>query len=274
MGDQKERKNAAMSRLRNNLKKKRESFADQFDFKMFICLHFKEDKKERAMFEVAEVLPDMANNYEHSILREAKNGSYSVESSLDLFKKDIVQFHAHRWVPMRKDVIGVTDKIDFFLWPRNDIESVRCHMFSRWKGEDGPFKPLGASFEISRNNYEKQLAKLLLKSVKKDMIVTNIDQSVFLFVDKQHMESANNKVMVYKLRSVCLNMPQDQLMSWSAGTMDDLLNPLMDCAAETDDDTATEDAIEAAAGKCSLGCARTDGGNYKIVWGEKSSKTK
>ena len=36
------RKNARVSRLREQLKKKRESLADQFDFKMYIIFHFKE----------------------------------------------------------------------------------------------------------------------------------------------------------------------------------------------------------------------------------------
>jgi len=233
MGDPKERKHAAMSRLRNNLRKKRESLADQFDFKMYICFHFKDKKKKTAMFEVAEVLPVMTNNYEHSIMQGAKNDSYSLESSKDLIEKDIVQFHAHRWQPMRRDVIGCTNPLDFFLWPRNDIESIHCHMFSRWKGEEDPYKPLDASYAISSDDYERQLMRLLTVRDKNGLIVTNPDQTVFLFVDKHHLETAKNKVMVYKLRSMCLYLPQDQLMSWSAGTVDDLLNSQTDGAADT-----------------------------------------
>ena len=41
--DPHERKSAAVNRLRNNLRKKRESLADQFDFKMYISIHFKDD---------------------------------------------------------------------------------------------------------------------------------------------------------------------------------------------------------------------------------------
>lgn len=43
MGDPVTRKSAAVSRLRNNLRKKREALADQFDFKMYIEFHFKEE---------------------------------------------------------------------------------------------------------------------------------------------------------------------------------------------------------------------------------------
>ena len=27
-------------------------------------------------------------------------------------------------------------EIDFFLWPRNDIDKIVCLLFSRWKGEE------------------------------------------------------------------------------------------------------------------------------------------
>ena len=33
--------------------------------------------------------------------------------------------------------------MNFFLWPRNDIEKIECLVFSRWKGDDqDKFKPL------------------------------------------------------------------------------------------------------------------------------------
>lgn len=42
MGDPSLRKSSALRRLRNQLKKKKESLADHFDFKMYITFHFKE----------------------------------------------------------------------------------------------------------------------------------------------------------------------------------------------------------------------------------------
>ena len=40
-------------------------------------------------------------------------------------------------------MIGCTTEIDFFLWPRRDLEKIECKLFSRWKGdEESPFKPL------------------------------------------------------------------------------------------------------------------------------------
>ena len=42
MGDPLVRKSAALSRLRHQLRKKRESLADHFEFKMYIIFHFKD----------------------------------------------------------------------------------------------------------------------------------------------------------------------------------------------------------------------------------------
>ncbi|CAG5131812.1 unnamed protein product [Candidula unifasciata] len=223
MGDPVTRKSAAVSRLRNNLKKKREALADQFDFKMYIEFHFKEEKKKNALFEVAEVLPVMTNDYEHSILQGVKNDSYSYESSRALIEKDVVQFHAHRWQPMRRDVIGCTSQVDFFLWPRNDIESIQCHLYSRWKGENSPYRLLNAEYIFRSDEYERQLMRLLTVRDKTGLIVTNSDHTVFLFVDKQHLQTNKNQVLVYKLHSLCLYMPQDQLMNWTSGTVEELV---------------------------------------------------
>uniref|UniRef100_A0A2C9JRH4 Uncharacterized protein n=1 Tax=Biomphalaria glabrata TaxID=6526 RepID=A0A2C9JRH4_BIOGL len=210
MGDPLTRKSAAVSRLRNNLRKKREALADQFDFKMYISFHFKDEKKKNALFEVAEVLPVMTNNYEHSILQGVKNDSYSYESSRELIEKDVVQFHAHRWQPMRRDVIGCTGQVDFFLWPRNDIVSIQCHLFSRWKGEETPYKLLNAEYIFRSDDYERQLMRLLTVRDKSGLIVTNTDQSVFLFVDKQHMQLDYSAVLEMAINS---SMEIDKLFS-------------------------------------------------------------
>ena len=42
MGDAASRKNAAVIRLRQQLKKKKEALADQFDYKMYMVFHFKD----------------------------------------------------------------------------------------------------------------------------------------------------------------------------------------------------------------------------------------
>lgn len=59
-------------------------------------------KKKSALFEVAEVVPVMTNNYEENILRGVRDSSYSLESSIELLQKDIVQLHAPRYQPMRR----------------------------------------------------------------------------------------------------------------------------------------------------------------------------
>ena len=39
-----------------------------------------------------------------------------------------------------QDVIGCTSGVDFFLWPRKDLDKILCMLFSRWKGDPGPYK--------------------------------------------------------------------------------------------------------------------------------------
>uniref|UniRef100_A0A9J7Z661 Chromosome 6 open reading frame 62 n=1 Tax=Cyprinus carpio carpio TaxID=630221 RepID=A0A9J7Z661_CYPCA len=151
MGDPNSRRNQTRNRLRAQLRKKRESLADQFDFKIYIAFVFKEKKKKSALFEVAEVVPVMTNNYEENILKGVKDSSYSFESSLELLQKDVVQLHAPRYQSMRRDVIGCTQEMDFILWPRNDIEKIVCLLFSRWKGaEHEPFRPVQVTWSVSR----------------------------------------------------------------------------------------------------------------------------
>ncbi|KAF5901236.1 hypothetical protein DAT39_009054, partial [Clarias magur] len=189
MGDPNSRRNQTRNRLRAQLRKKRESLADQFDFKIYIAFVFKEKKKKSALFEVAEVVPVMTNNYEENILKGVKDSSYSLESSLELLHKDVVQLHAPRYQSMRRDVIGCTQEMDFILWPRNDIEKIVCLLFSRWKGADHePFRPVQAKFEFHHGDYEKQFLHALGRKEKAGMVINNPNQSVFLFLDRQHLQ--------------------------------------------------------------------------------------
>lgn len=68
----------------------------------FFCFFYCEQKKKSALFEVAEVVPVMTNNYEENILKGVKDSSYSLESSLELLQKDVVQLHAPRYQSMRR----------------------------------------------------------------------------------------------------------------------------------------------------------------------------
>ncbi|KAK7490424.1 hypothetical protein BaRGS_00018403 [Batillaria attramentaria] len=224
MGDPHARKSAAINRLRCQLRKKRESLADQFDFKMYIVFRFKEKKKNSAVFEVAEVVPVMTNNYEDSIMKGAKEEAYSYESSRELLERDVVQLHAPRWQPVRPDILGCTTDMDYFLWPRNDIDRIECHVFSRWKGDSGPYRPIVCDFVFSQLDYERQLMRLLGGREKSGLIINNPEQTVFLFVDKHLKQTSKSKVILFKLSSVCLYIPQDQLMSWGVGSVDELLS--------------------------------------------------
>lgn len=65
-------------------------------------MYFLLQKKKSALFEVSEVIPVMTNNYEENILRGVRDSSYSLESSLELLQKDVVQLHAPRYQSMRR----------------------------------------------------------------------------------------------------------------------------------------------------------------------------
>ncbi|KAM6958626.1 uncharacterized protein C6orf62 homolog [Aplochiton taeniatus] len=228
MGDPTSRRTQTRNRLRAQLRKKRESLADQFDYKIYIAFVFKEKKKKSALFEVAEVVPVMTNNYEENILKGVRDSSYSLESSIELLQKDVVQLHAPRYQSMRRDVIGCTQEMDFILWPRNDIEKIVCLLFSRWKGaDDEPFRPVQAKFEFHHGDYEKQFLHAAGRKDKAGMVMNNPSQSVFLFMDKQHLQTAKTKATVFKLCSLCLYLPQDQLTSWGVGDIEDHLRPYM-----------------------------------------------
>ena len=47
---------------------------------------------------------------------------------------------------MLQDIIGCITDVDYFLWPRNDIDRIECCLFSRWKKETGPFKRIQVTF--------------------------------------------------------------------------------------------------------------------------------
>ncbi|XP_042165792.1 uncharacterized protein C6orf62 homolog isoform X2 [Oncorhynchus tshawytscha] len=192
MGDPISRRNQTRNRLRAQIQKKRESLADQFDFKIYIAFVFKDKKKKSALFEVAEVVPVMTNNYEDNILKGVQASSYSLQSSMELLQKDVVQLHAPRYQSMRRDVIGCTQEMDFILWPRNDIEKIVCLLFSRWKGaENEPFRPVQAKFEFHHGDYEKQLLHAVGRRDKAGMVMNNPTQSVFLFMDRQLLQTCS-----------------------------------------------------------------------------------
>lgn len=44
----------------------------------------------------------MTNNYEENILRGVRDSGYSLESSVELLQKDVVQLHAPRYRSMRR----------------------------------------------------------------------------------------------------------------------------------------------------------------------------
>ena len=51
---------------------------------------------------MSEVIPVMTNNYEENILKGVRDSSYSLESSIELLQKDVVQLHDPRYQSMRR----------------------------------------------------------------------------------------------------------------------------------------------------------------------------
>lgn len=95
----------------------------------------------------------------HSCHQRAHKNEYSVESSVDLVSKDVIQLHGRKWQSKRRDVIGCSDRIDFMIWPRNDVHSIECQLFSRWRHDNKtPFRPYAVScFVIHPSSRMRQL---------------------------------------------------------------------------------------------------------------------
>lgn len=274
-----------MTRMRQRLKKKQEALADFFDFKIYIAFIFKDQKKGSALFEAADVVPIMANNYEDKIMKGADRDIYSYESSQDMLNKDVVQLYLPRYASMRNDVLGCAQDMDFFLWPRGDLLCIRCFIFSRWKDagkkkkkNDNPFRLVQADFMFFSSDYELQLRYLLPSSavlkenesdeeVKtedqimptagseekiddavlrnidnckiaektpgstlrggKDLILTNSQQSMFLFVNRFVEPNNPSKSAIFKLGGICLYLPQEVLTCWGVGSVEEILRPFM-----------------------------------------------
>ncbi|KXJ28945.1 uncharacterized protein C6orf62 homolog [Exaiptasia diaphana] len=217
------RKETTVNRLREQLRRKREALADHFDYELYLAFIFKE-KKKPALFKVAEVIPIMTNNYKDSIMKGVQENAYSLESSQELLDKDVVQLHATRYQSMRKDVPGCTQNVDFFLWPRNDIEKIVCHLFSRWKGdENAEFKLVQVPFDFNHSDYKKQLLHLIPRKASTGLIVSNPSQAFFLFVNRHRLQTPDNNSIYFSLSSFCLHVPQDLLTMWGPDTVDNTL---------------------------------------------------
>lgn len=228
MADPASRKATTLRRLRSHLRKQRESLADQFEFKMYMAVVFKDKTKRSALFEMAEVIPVMTNDFKGSIMKGVQEEVYSRESSQQLLEKDVIQLHTTRYRSLRKDVLGHVQEIDFFFWPRSDIEKVVCQLFSRWKGDgDSEYRLIQANFEFAHLDYEKQLLKLVNRKDSSGLIINNPSQSMFLFMDKHHVETEKRNVTVFKISSVCLHLPQDQLLNWGSELREDVVSQFM-----------------------------------------------
>ncbi|KAH3694010.1 uncharacterized protein C6orf62 homolog [Dreissena polymorpha] len=219
VGDPSMRKSQRLGRLQKLLQKKQESLADQFNFKMLVTFHFK-GKKSNAVFQVDNVHPVMTNNYEDCIMQGVKDEAYSEESMRELLEKDTVQFHAPKWQSLRRDLYGSTTNVDYFIWPRNDVEKIECSLFSKWKEDIGPYRKIEVNFEFLYSDIDKQAVYLASSKNDTGLIIANPEQNVFLFTDRLKLQSHTREVTILKLCCLCVYLPQDQLTAWGLQTLD------------------------------------------------------
>lgn len=108
-------------------------------------------KKKSALFEVAEVVPVMTNNYEENILKGVKDSSYSLESSLELFQKDVVQLHAPRYQSMRRvrNVRSWGVNCHFIIW----LESTTMKFYRHQGLQILYVRVSGHNSQINKNLY-------------------------------------------------------------------------------------------------------------------------
>jgi len=223
------RKSIAVSRLKSKLLNTRESLSDQFEFKMFVIINFKNETKKNAVFVVERVFPVMTNDYEQKIMEGVKQSAYSEQSTFDLISQDVVQLHARKWQNKRRDVIGGSENIDFMIWPRNDILSIQYRLFSRWKHEqNSPFKHLNADFTLHHQDINAQIQHYRASPRQNVYALTNPEETAFLFLSRHDLDSSRGQSMIFRINSVCVYLPQHNLMNWTLNTLARNMQPLLD----------------------------------------------
>jgi len=61
----------------------------------------------------------------------------------------------------------------------------------------------------------------------KDLILNNSEQSMFLFINRYTQPQNPSRPAIFKLNGICLYLPQDILMCWGLGSIDEILQPFM-----------------------------------------------
>lgn len=220
------RKFAQQNRLRKQLKKKKESLADQFHFKVYVVFHFKE--KPCSVYESTEAVTVMTNDFKDDIIKKTKVDGVLSKKSEELFVRDLVQIHLSKWKPVHKGgTLGSSGDIDFFFWPRKDVEKIECILFSKWHDDPhGRYLPLEHQFLLESVEWQSRLQGLMMVNdflPSTEQVITNANQDVFLFVSRHQTQCSNKRSEFIKLRGLCLYIPQDELLMWQAYSCSDVL---------------------------------------------------
>ena len=106
-----------------------------------------------------------------------------------------------------------------------------ARMYAILRGSQWPADAsLSLSFPHARSLFPTQKGSTLRGG--KDLVLNNSEESMFLFVNRLLHPQNPSKSAIFKLKGICLNLPQDLLMCWGLGSIDEVLQPFMTWAEE------------------------------------------
>ena len=95
-------------------------------------------------------------------------------------------------------------------------------------------RPTPLSFPTCLPSFQREKKGSTLRGGK-DLVLNNAEESIFLFVNRLQIPHNPSKSAIFKLKGICLNLPQDLLMCWGLGSIDEVLRPFMTWAEEMSD---------------------------------------
>mmetsp|Transcript_28096 Transcript_28096/g.68312 ORF Transcript_28096/g.68312 Transcript_28096/m.68312 type:complete len:379 (-) Transcript_28096:341-1477(-) len=216
------RKQKLLDRLRKKLRNKTASLADEFEYKMYILIIYKDPKADPLVYEAEKVALWMTNNGEEDMMNDMKHKSEEVK---DLIQRDTVQIHAMRWVALNSRTMEPVKNMDLKVWPNpnNNIAGIEALCFSRWKGprrNKDPYKLLAQRFVIRYFTIRRHVKEIMLPShinprsvpKRRREICFNPGLNFAVWISKRKL--AQNKIEA-RLTSVMLCVQQAELTQWT-----------------------------------------------------------
>jgi hypothetical protein len=207
-------------RLRQKLKARNASLADDFEYRCFVLFFPKGSKNASQVFECERVGLSMTNDQEHAIMEGVRSNAYSQDEADMLLTRDTVQIHAARWFELESKELDATTNINMVIWPAPHRHRMEVLCFSRWKsdskqgGEGLRYQLLQSPFcmyqdiECSRNPL-----RFLISGDKRAGIFFNFAQNLGLWINP-HEDNSSSCVRMC-MCSMMLCFAQDVLTDWS-----------------------------------------------------------